>query len=117
VYCKGKSRALILAGTTNERMGVNYYRFQSESIYQPDTIGDIPFEVIQKALRLVRRADLVSASLSCRAWRQAAVEVIVAVSCLNKPNTRPKPFQSYHGSSLIIRTRQSESIFNQKAVS
>jgi hypothetical protein len=57
---------------------VDYYRFQRESIYQPATIADIPFEVIQKALRLVGRADLVSASLSCRAWRQAAVEVIVA---------------------------------------
>jgi hypothetical protein len=34
--------------------------------------------LIQKALRLLGRADLVSASLSCRAWIQAAVELIVA---------------------------------------
>jgi hypothetical protein len=58
-------------------MGVEYVRIQRTSIYHPATIGDIPFEVIQKALRLLGRADLVSASLSCRAWRQAAVEVIV----------------------------------------
>jgi hypothetical protein len=43
----------------------------------PATIEDIPFEVIQKALRLLGRADLISASLSCRAWSQAAVEVIL----------------------------------------
>jgi hypothetical protein len=58
-------------------MGVEYDRVQRESIYHPATIGDIPFEVIQKALRLLGRADLISESLSCRAWSQAAVEVIL----------------------------------------
>jgi hypothetical protein len=58
-------------------MNVEYDRVQRESIYHPATIGDIPFEIVQKALRLVGRADLVSASSSCRAWRQAAVEVII----------------------------------------
>jgi hypothetical protein len=48
-------------------MGVDYSRVQRPSIYHPATIGDIPFEVIQKALRLVGRADHVSASSSCRA--------------------------------------------------
>jgi hypothetical protein len=58
-------------------MGVDYYRVQRPSIYHPATIGEIPFEVIQKALRLLERADLIYASLSCRAWSQAAVEVIL----------------------------------------
>jgi hypothetical protein len=60
-------------------MGVEYDRIQRPSIYLPASFGDIPFEVIQKALRLLGRADLVSASLSCRAWRQAAVESIIAI--------------------------------------
>jgi hypothetical protein len=65
-----------------ETMGVNYYRIERESIYHPATIGDIPFEVIQKALRLLihprgRQVDLVSASLASRAWSQAAAELIV----------------------------------------
>jgi hypothetical protein len=59
-------------------MGVEYDRIQRPSIYQIATIGDIPFEVIQKALRLVGRPDLISASLSCRAWRQATAELIIA---------------------------------------
>jgi hypothetical protein len=59
-------------------MGVDYYRTQRPSIYHPATIGDIPFEVIQKSIRLLGRADLSSASLSCRAWRLAAVESILA---------------------------------------
>jgi DNA-binding transcriptional regulator YhcF (GntR family) len=64
-------------------MGVDYYRVQRPSIYHPATIGDIPFEVIQKALRLLGRADLISASLSCRAWSQAAAELIVAQKFFN----------------------------------
>jgi hypothetical protein len=59
-------------------MGVVYDRTQRPSINHNATIGDIPFEVIQKALRLLGRADRVSASLSSRAWRQSAVELIVA---------------------------------------
>jgi hypothetical protein len=59
-------------------MGVEYNRIQRESIYHIASIGDIPFEVIQKALRLLGRDDLVSASLSCRAWNQAAAELILA---------------------------------------
>jgi hypothetical protein len=51
---------------------------QRPSIYYPASIGDIPFEVIQKALRLLEDDELVAASLSCRAWRQAAAELIVA---------------------------------------
>jgi hypothetical protein len=51
-------------------------RTQRESIYHPATIGDIPSEVIQKSFLPLGRADLISASLSCRAWRQAAIEVI-----------------------------------------
>jgi hypothetical protein len=64
-------------------MGVEYDRIQRHSIYHIATIGDIPFEVIQTALRLIGSAELVSASLSCRAWRQAAVELILAHSLLN----------------------------------
>jgi hypothetical protein len=58
-------------------MGVDYDRFQRPSIYHTATIGDIPFEVIQKALRLLDGEDLISTSLSCRAWRQAAAELII----------------------------------------
>jgi hypothetical protein len=61
-----------------DKMSVEYDRIQRPSIYHPATIGDIPFEVIQKSFLPLGRADLVSASLSCRAWRQAAVEVILA---------------------------------------
>jgi hypothetical protein len=64
-------------------MGVEYDRIERESIYHPATIGDIPFEVIQKALRLVGRRDLMSASLACRAWRQAGVELILLQKKLN----------------------------------
>jgi hypothetical protein len=59
-------------------MDIVYDRTQRPSINHNAYIGDIPFEVIQKALRLLGRADLVSASLSSRAWRQAAVELIFA---------------------------------------
>jgi hypothetical protein len=59
-------------------MSVEYDRVQRESIKFPATIGDIPFEFIQKTPRLVGRADLVSASLSCRAWKQAASELSIA---------------------------------------
>jgi hypothetical protein len=58
-------------------MGVENSRPQRPSIYHLASVGDIPFEVIQKALRLVERADLRSASLACRAWNQAAVELII----------------------------------------
>jgi hypothetical protein len=83
MYCAVKSRALIIAGTTIEKMGVDYERIQRPSIYHTATVGDIPFEVIQRALRLLDRDDLVSASLSCRAWRQATVELTVAQKCFN----------------------------------
>jgi hypothetical protein len=56
-----------------EKMGVEYDRIQRKSIYHPATIGDIPFEVIQNSF-----LPLGPASLSCRAWRQTAVEVILA---------------------------------------
>jgi hypothetical protein len=58
-------------------MGVEYGRSQRESIYHTAAIGDIPFEVIQKSFLLLGNADLVSVSLSCRAWRQAAAELFV----------------------------------------
>jgi hypothetical protein len=58
-------------------MGVEYYRIQRPSIYHPVTAGDIQFEVIQKSFLPLGREDLVSASLSCRAWRQAAIELII----------------------------------------
>jgi hypothetical protein len=77
-YSKGKSRTLILAGTTLKKMGIDYCRTQRPSIKHPATIGDIPFEVIKKAFLLLGREDLVSASLSCRAWRQAGVEPLVS---------------------------------------
>jgi hypothetical protein len=58
-------------------MSVEYGRSQRESIYHTATVGDIPFEVIQKSFRSLGSADLLSVSLSCRAWRQAAAELLV----------------------------------------
>jgi hypothetical protein len=64
-------------------MGLDYYRIQRPSIYHPATIGDIPFEVIQKTLSLLGTRSLVSASVACRAWRQAAGELLISNPDLN----------------------------------
>jgi hypothetical protein len=84
-------------------MGVEYDRIQRESIYHSATIGDIPFEVIQKALCLVGRADLVSASLSCRAWRQAASELIIAKKRFADQQTVERFFCGMQLKSIVFR--------------
>jgi hypothetical protein len=61
-------------------MSLEYFRDQRFSIDEPATIGDIPFEVIKKGFKYLDREDLLSASLSCRAWRLAAIETLLSVA-------------------------------------
>jgi hypothetical protein len=68
----------LIAGSTFDSMLLAYFRDQRCSIYEPATIGDIPFEVIKKGLKYLDLADLLSASLSCRAWRPAAIEILLS---------------------------------------
>jgi hypothetical protein len=82
-------------------MGVEYDRIQRPSINHPATIGDIPFEVIQKALLLLGRADLISASLSCRAWRQAAVELILAIKSFDNERDMERFFCGMQLKSIV----------------
>jgi hypothetical protein len=79
VYCEGKSREMILVGTTADKMRGIYTRPHRNSIYQPATIHDIPFEVLRESFLYLlkkRGSDLVAASLACRAWRVVALDVM-----------------------------------------
>jgi hypothetical protein len=49
-----------------------YSRPHRGSIYEPASVHDIPQEVLEKALILLPRRDLLAASSSCRAWRPVA---------------------------------------------
>jgi hypothetical protein len=65
-----------LEGTTADKMRDNYSRPHRNSIYEPATIHDIPFEVLRKSfLHLLKDvgSDLASPSLACRAWRVVAL--------------------------------------------
>jgi hypothetical protein len=56
-----------------------YSRSHRNSIYQPATIHDIPFEVLRESfLHLLKKrgSDLVAASLACRAWRVVALDLM-----------------------------------------
>jgi hypothetical protein len=75
-YYHLKTREEIRAKTTKENMRALYARPQRESIYHPATIGDIPQDVMQKALLHLGRKDLISASSVCRGWRPVAQEII-----------------------------------------
>ena len=62
-------------------MIVQYTRQQRESKKHPAKIGDIPYEVIQKAFKYLdylklERKDLRAASMVCRAWYPAALELM-----------------------------------------
>jgi hypothetical protein len=60
-------------------MCVVYDRPQRLSIYHIATIGDFPFEVIQRIFRLFeKKGELADSSLVCRAWHQAAKEVLLS---------------------------------------
>jgi hypothetical protein len=79
VYCGGKSRDRIFEGTTADKMQSIYSRPHRNSIYEPATIHDIPFEVLRESfLHLLKwvGTDLVAASLACRAWRVVALDLM-----------------------------------------
>jgi hypothetical protein len=70
---------MILLGTMADKMQSIYSRPHRNSIYQPATIHDIPFEVLRESfLYLVKfiGSDLASPSLACRAWRVAALALM-----------------------------------------
>jgi hypothetical protein len=75
LYSAGKSRDLILSGTTFENMLLKYARKQRASIYHPATIDDLPFEVLREAFVYLKTEDLVSSSRVNRSWRPAAQDV------------------------------------------
>jgi hypothetical protein len=96
VYCEGKSREMILAGTTADKMRDIYTRPHRNSIYEPATIHDIPFEVLQESfLYLLKEfgSDLSSPSLACRAWRVAAIDLMNSRKrFVNRDRERVSPF-------------------------
>jgi hypothetical protein len=75
LYSAGKSRDLILSGTTFENMLLEYARKQRAYIYHPATIDDLPFEVLREAFLYLEPEDLVSPSRVNRSWRPAAQDV------------------------------------------
>jgi hypothetical protein len=67
---------MILAGTAADKMREIYTRPHRNSIYEPATIHDIPFEVLRESFLLLFKwngSDLASPSLACRAWRVVAL--------------------------------------------
>jgi hypothetical protein len=79
VYCDGKSRERILEGTTAVKMQDIYSRPHRNSIYEPATARDIPFETLKEGLLYLVKdcgSDLLFASLVCRAWRAVALELM-----------------------------------------
>jgi hypothetical protein len=70
---------MILAGTTADKMRDVYTRPHRNSIYEPATIHDIPFEVLRESFLYLLNllgSDLSSPSLACRAWRVVALDVM-----------------------------------------
>jgi hypothetical protein len=70
---------MILAGTTADKMRDIYTRPHRNSIYDPATIHDIPYEVLRECfLHLLKQfgSDLASPSLACRAWRVVALDLM-----------------------------------------
>jgi hypothetical protein len=70
---------MILAGTTADKMRDIYTRPHRNSIYEPATIHDIPFEVLRESFLLLLKdfgSDLASPSLACRAWRVVALDLM-----------------------------------------
>jgi hypothetical protein len=79
LYCEGKSRVMILEGTTEDKMRDIYSRPHRNSIYEPATIHDIPFEILRESfLYLLKEfgSDLAFPSLACRAWRLVALNLM-----------------------------------------
>jgi hypothetical protein len=70
---------MILAGNTADKMQSIYSRPHRNSIHEPATIHDIPFEVLRESFLLLIKqvgSDLVAASLACRAWRVVALDLM-----------------------------------------
>jgi hypothetical protein len=87
VYCEGKTRAQILAGTTKESMTEIYFRRQRATIYDHVTIDDLPFEVLKKCLGYLLprgRFDLVASISVRRSWRPAAQELLRTLALSNE---------------------------------
>jgi hypothetical protein len=76
LYSEEKSRELVLYGTTVDRMQPVYSRIHRLSIYEPATLHDFPFEVLENCLKYLDPLDLVAPSLACRAWRFGATEMM-----------------------------------------
>jgi hypothetical protein len=86
---------MILEGTTADKMQSIYSRPHRNSINEPATIHDIPFEVLREScLLLLKRvgSDLASPSLACRAWRVVALDLMNSRKRISKNNGRIEPF-------------------------
>jgi hypothetical protein len=67
---------MILAGTTADKMRDIYTRPHRNSIYEPATIHDIPYEVLRESFIYLLESDLASPSLACRAFRAVAMDLM-----------------------------------------
>jgi hypothetical protein len=70
---------MILEGSTADKMQDIYTRPHRNSIYEPATIHDIPYEVLRESFLYLFNdfdSDLASQSLACRAWRVVAVDLM-----------------------------------------
>jgi hypothetical protein len=70
---------MILAGTTADKMRGVYSRPDRNSIYEPATIHDLPFEVLKDSFLCLTNwscSDFASSSLVCRAFRAVALELM-----------------------------------------
>jgi hypothetical protein len=91
LYSFGKSRVQLIAGTTFEEMIPIYSSPHRLSPNDTASIHDFPFEVIKNSLRFLPLSDLVSASLSCRAWKPAAAELILSHVSYQDPEMHHDP--------------------------
>jgi hypothetical protein len=86
---------MILEGTTADKMRDIYTRPHRNSIYEPATIHDIPFEVLRESFLLLLKefgSDLASPSLACRAWRVVALDVMYSRMIFATDNERIERF-------------------------
>jgi hypothetical protein len=111
LYSSGKSRDLILSGTTFENMLLKYARKQRASIYHSATIDDLPFEVLREAFLYLKPEDLVSPSRVNRSWRPAAQDVQRARLQIDF-NTRKRL-----GTSFMCGSQLSRIVFGYEAFS
>jgi hypothetical protein len=86
---------MILEGTTADKMRDIYTRPHRNSIYEPATIHDIPFEVIRESfIYLLTQfgSYLAFPSLACRAWRVVALDVMNSRKIFAADNERVESF-------------------------